>query len=264
MILDIGPDSAAQFAALVAKAGTIVWNGPVGVFEFEAVLGRHAGARAGHRRFRRLLHRRRRGHTGRDRQVRHHRRGRLHFDRRRRVPRVSRGPHAAGRRRAPGAGLTPPSTSSQETAPMIRATKIVATLGPASSDSAVLERMMACPASNVVRVNFSHGTADEHTAVVERVREVAVRLGRDIGVLADLQGPKIRIGKFSAGKIIWSLGDRFIVRHRLRTRRPAPGRPRLQGPGQRRACRRQPAAQRRPDDDAASTESGRTAPSSAR
>ncbi|MFN8841803.1 MAG: pyruvate kinase, partial [Burkholderiales bacterium] len=62
-----------------------------------------------------------------------------------------------------------------------RATKIVATLGPASSDAAVLERMILSGV-NVVRVNFSHGTADEHTGVVERVREVAVRLGRDIGV----------------------------------------------------------------------------------
>jgi pyruvate kinase len=89
-----------------------------------------------------------------------------------------------------------------------RATKIVATLGPASSDSAVLERMILSGV-NVVRVNFSHGTADEHTGVVERVREVAVRLGRDIGVLADLQGPKIRIGKFADGKVTLVEGDRF-------------------------------------------------------
>jgi len=89
-----------------------------------------------------------------------------------------------------------------------RATKIVATLGPASSESAVLERMILSGV-NVVRVNFSHGTAEEHTGVVERVREVAVRLGRDIGVLADLQGPKIRIGKFADGKVTLVEGDRF-------------------------------------------------------
>jgi pyruvate kinase len=89
-----------------------------------------------------------------------------------------------------------------------RATKIVATLGPSSTDPAVLEKMILSGV-NVVRVNFSHGTADEHTAVVERVREVAVRLGRDIGVLADLQGPKIRIGKFAAGKVTLVEGDRF-------------------------------------------------------
>jgi pyruvate kinase len=89
-----------------------------------------------------------------------------------------------------------------------RATKIVATLGPASSDPSVLERMILSGV-NVVRVNFSHGSAAEHTQVVARVREVANRLGRDIGVLADLQGPKIRIGRFGAGKVTLVEGDRF-------------------------------------------------------
>ena len=60
-----------------------------------------------------------------------------------------------------------------------RATKIVATLGPASSDPAVLERMILSGV-NVVRVNFSHGTSDGHTQLVNQVREVATRLGRDI------------------------------------------------------------------------------------
>jgi pyruvate kinase len=90
-----------------------------------------------------------------------------------------------------------------------RATKIVATLGPASSELAVLEKMILTGV-NVVRVNFSHGTAQEHSRVVGLVREVAVRLGRDIGVLADLQGPKIRIGKFAEGKVALVEGDRFI------------------------------------------------------
>jgi pyruvate kinase len=62
---------------------------------------------------------------------------------------------------------------------------------------------------NVVRVNFSHGSAEGHTQVVNMVREVAARLGRDIGVLADLQGPKIRIGKFAGGKISLVEGDTF-------------------------------------------------------
>jgi pyruvate kinase len=62
---------------------------------------------------------------------------------------------------------------------------------------------------NVVRVNFSHGSADGHTALVSVVRDVATRLGRDIGVLADLQGPKIRIGKFAGGKISLIEGDHF-------------------------------------------------------
>jgi len=91
--------------------------------------------------------------------------------------------------------------------PTPRATKIVATLGPASSDPAVLERMLRAGV-NVVRVNFSHGTADEHTATVERVREIADRIGQSVGVLADLQGPKIRIGKFAEGKVTLAVGDR--------------------------------------------------------
>ncbi len=89
-----------------------------------------------------------------------------------------------------------------------RATKIVATLGPSSSDPVTLERMIRAGV-NVVRVNFSHGTAEEHTRVVNLVREVAGRLGRVVGVLADLQGPKIRIGKFQEGKITLVEGDRF-------------------------------------------------------
>jgi len=89
-----------------------------------------------------------------------------------------------------------------------RATKIVAPLGPASSDPAVLERLIAAGV-NVVRVNFSHGSAQEHTETVRRVREIADRLGRSIGVLADLQGPKIRIGKFAEGRVMLEVGDRF-------------------------------------------------------
>ena len=89
-----------------------------------------------------------------------------------------------------------------------RATKIVATLGPASSDPTTIERMILAGV-NVMRVNFSHGSADGHTALVSVVRDVATRLGRDIGVLADLQGPKIRIGKFAGGKISLVEGDHF-------------------------------------------------------
>ncbi len=92
---------------------------------------------------------------------------------------------------------------------MIRATKIVATLGPASASPEILDRMLAA-GTIVVRVNFSHGSAAEHTATVKMVREIAHRLGRDIGILADLQGPKIRIGKFAEGKIDLATGDRFI------------------------------------------------------
>ncbi len=93
-------------------------------------------------------------------------------------------------------------------APVPRATKIVATIGPASSSEEKLEKLILA-GMNVVRVNFSHGTAEQHIQAVERVRETARRLGRDIGILADLQGPKIRIGRFRDGPIQLEVGDRF-------------------------------------------------------
>nr|HPR08353.1 pyruvate kinase [Denitromonas sp.] len=79
---------------------------------------------------------------------------------------------------------------------MSRHTKIVATLGPASSDPAVLEAMVHAGV-DVVRMNFSHGTAEDHIARANAIREVSVRTRRPVGILADLQGPKIRVGKFA-------------------------------------------------------------------
>lgn len=89
-----------------------------------------------------------------------------------------------------------------------RATKIVATLGPASNTPDRLAALFKAGV-NVVRVNFSHGTAQQHTETVQLVREVAVGLGMDVGVLADLQGPKIRIGTFAEGQIVLAPGDPF-------------------------------------------------------
>jgi pyruvate kinase len=93
---------------------------------------------------------------------------------------------------------------------MFRRTKIVATLGPASSDPKVLERMIVA-GLDVVRVNFSHGTADEHRTRVELVRKLARKVGRAVGVLVDLQGPKIRIGKFAHGPVTLESGSRFTL-----------------------------------------------------
>ncbi len=93
---------------------------------------------------------------------------------------------------------------------MLRRTKIVATLGPASSEAKVLERMIAAGV-DVVRMNFSHGTAQDLLRRAEAVRETARKVGRTVGIVADLQGPKIRIGKFEQGKIILRSGDRFIL-----------------------------------------------------
>ena len=93
---------------------------------------------------------------------------------------------------------------------MTRHTKIVATLGPASSDPFVLETLILAGV-DVVRLNFSHGKAEDHIALAENVKKIAAKVGRPVGILADLQGPKIRIGKFEEGKIVLEAGARFIL-----------------------------------------------------
>jgi pyruvate kinase len=93
---------------------------------------------------------------------------------------------------------------------MLRRTKIVATLGPASSDQKVLEQMIRAGV-DVVRMNFSHGTAQDHMARAEKVRAAAAAVGRMVGILADLQGPKIRVRKFENDKIVLNKGDKFIL-----------------------------------------------------
>ena len=93
---------------------------------------------------------------------------------------------------------------------MSRHTKIVATLGPASSDPAVLEAMVHAGV-DVVRMNFSHGTAEDHIARANAIREVSVRTRRPVGILADLQGPKIRVGKFADGKVTLVKDAAFIL-----------------------------------------------------
>lgn len=93
---------------------------------------------------------------------------------------------------------------------MSRATKIVATLGPASSAPEVLEQMIRVGV-DVVRMNFSHGTAQDHIDRATLVRDVARRAGKEVAIMADLQGPKIRVGKFADGKTILEPGQRFIL-----------------------------------------------------
>jgi pyruvate kinase len=93
---------------------------------------------------------------------------------------------------------------------MPRATKIVATLGPASSSSEVLNRLILAGV-DIFRMNFSHGTAQDHIDRAALVRGLAAAHGRAIGLLADLQGPKIRVGKFENGKIVLKSGDKFIL-----------------------------------------------------
>ena len=91
-----------------------------------------------------------------------------------------------------------------------RATKIVVTLGPASSDATVLASMIRAGV-NVVRLNFSHGSSQDHIALAQRVREVSHEAGREVAIMADLQGPKIRVGKFAEGKVNLEAGAKFIL-----------------------------------------------------
>ncbi|MEY8875924.1 MAG: pyruvate kinase [Leptothrix sp. (in: b-proteobacteria)] len=93
---------------------------------------------------------------------------------------------------------------------MSRHTKIVATLGPASSDPAVLERMIRAGV-DVVRLNFSHGKAQDHIDRANLVREVARKVGKPVAIMADLQGPKIRVGKFAEGKVMLENGMPFVL-----------------------------------------------------
>ena len=90
------------------------------------------------------------------------------------------------------------------------ATKIVATLGPASNTVELLEQMINAKVS-VVRLNFSHGTAQDHINRALMVREAARRTGREVAIMADLQGPKIRVGKFADGKVMLEPGKKFIL-----------------------------------------------------
>lgn len=91
-----------------------------------------------------------------------------------------------------------------------RATKIVATLGPASSDPAILEAIIRAGV-NVLRLNFSHGTAQDHIDRARLVRDVSHAAGREVAIMADLQGPKIRVGKFADGKVNLEQGAKFVL-----------------------------------------------------
>src|SRR5216117_873376 len=93
---------------------------------------------------------------------------------------------------------------------MGRSTKIVATLGPASNDPQTLERMFLAGV-DIVRMNFSHGTAGDHERRAGLVREACRKTGRTVGIMGDLQGPKIRVGKFKDGKVTLNPGDAFVL-----------------------------------------------------
>ncbi len=92
----------------------------------------------------------------------------------------------------------------------MKKTKIICTLGPASSDPVILEKMINA-GMNIARLNFSHGAYEEHAYRIKLIRQVAAKLGKSVGILADLQGPKIRIGKLQEEPFILNDGDQVYL-----------------------------------------------------
>lgn len=92
----------------------------------------------------------------------------------------------------------------------IKRTKIVATLGPVSSSPEMIEKLIQAGA-NVFRLNFSHGTHESHLETINSIRQASEKTGRYVGILGDLCGPKIRIGKFTDGPIELNNGNQFFL-----------------------------------------------------
>ena len=91
-----------------------------------------------------------------------------------------------------------------------RRTKIVTTLGPSTDKEGMLEEIIKAGA-NVVRINFSHGSAEEHVERATQIRSIAAKYGTHVAILGDLQGPKIRVSTFKDNKIHLSVGDTFYL-----------------------------------------------------
>src|SRR6202042_2495001 len=89
-----------------------------------------------------------------------------------------------------------------------RRTKIIATLGPSSSTIETMTRLFQAGA-DVFRLNFSHGTHEDHAARFAMIRELEEKFDRPIGVLADVQGPKLRVGRFGGGRVHLQTGHKF-------------------------------------------------------
>lgn len=92
----------------------------------------------------------------------------------------------------------------------MKKTKIICTLGPSSNDTQVLEKMINA-GMNIARLNFSHGAHEEHAMRIKLVRETAARIGKTVGVLADIQGPKIRTGILSADPLVLNDGEPILL-----------------------------------------------------
>ena len=92
----------------------------------------------------------------------------------------------------------------------LRRTRIVCTLGPATASDERIKELATC-GMDVARLNFSHGEHTDHAANFDRVRKAAVDTGRTIGIMADLQGPKIRLGRFAEGSTMWNVGEEVRI-----------------------------------------------------
>ncbi|HEY9622061.1 MAG TPA: pyruvate kinase [Crinalium sp.] len=92
----------------------------------------------------------------------------------------------------------------------LRRTKIVATIGPATSSPEVLRNLIEAGATTL-RLNFSHGTHDDHQRSIRLIRQISFELNQPVGILQDLQGPKIRLGRFETGAITLQKGDPYIL-----------------------------------------------------
>ena len=98
--------------------------------------------------------------------------------------------------------------------PTLRRTKIVATIGPATEDPVTLRALIEAGATTL-RLNFSHGDQENHQKNIKLIRQISFELNQPVGILQDLQGPKIRLGKFKEGPIHLNKGDRFILTSRI-------------------------------------------------
>jgi pyruvate kinase len=92
----------------------------------------------------------------------------------------------------------------------MRRAKIICTIGPASNSPEVLREMIEA-GMDVARLNFSHGTHEDHRETFERIRSVSSEVGKPVAILQDLQGPKIRVGQFAEGPVILDNGDEFTI-----------------------------------------------------
>ena len=96
----------------------------------------------------------------------------------------------------------------------VRRTKIVATIGPATSEPDILRELIKAGATTL-RLNFSHGSHEDHQRNIRLIRQISFDLNQTVAILQDLQGPKIRLGKFETGSIFLEDGDPFILTSHL-------------------------------------------------